>query len=227
MGYTDSMIIRSRRAGFFLILLLSFSLPLAAEIQAGIQVSLGAGYPSGKGLWDWTDSAAEGRLHWGPGGAAGAVILYNLDGGKYQIESGGLYSRISAGQSLDSRRYNYIQHSLEVPLLFKQRLPFDKHWYLGIGPALLFIPGESRRETADETLTSRAEQQAAVALQLGTDWVFFTRRRWLMRGSFRFVHPLTSPEYKFTEATSGSIRINRVDIGLAVLYAFAPPRRRP
>ena len=58
------------------------------------------------------------------------------------------------------------------------------------------------------------------ALQAGLDYEFLTNGALQMLLSFNFVHPVTSPGYSWQEKSSGSIRINRLDLALTLLYTF-------
>ena len=130
-------------------------------------------------------------------------------------------------------RYEYVQNTIEIPVLYKKRLPFyDFDWFLGGGAVMMLNPIEaSRIETTDGDKTKIYEDpdnRFMLGLQLGLDWKFVNRNAhdWML--SLRYTHPLTSPGLKFGESGSGNIRLNRVDIGINYLYSPTAdiPRRK-
>ena len=204
----------------------------ALEFQNGYRLIAGGGFPSGKGLWDWTDTSEEGVLGWGPAGGAGVVCLFNFKDESYHIETGISFIHLRGEQTLGDSSYEYMQNTIEIPILFKKRLPFpDSDWFLGGGALIMLNPIEARRtETTDGEDTEiycEPENRLMLGLQLGLDWKFINREAhdWML--SLHYSHPLTSPGFTFEEAGSGNIRLNRVDLSFSYLYTPAAgfPRR--
>ena len=194
---------------YFIILgLLFVSSPLQAlSTQLGIRGFIGGGYASGKGLWDWTDTQSEGTLQWGLGGGGGLVSRFQLNH-KFFLEGGINYVYIKAGQTLDNTKYTYTQSSLEIPLLFKARLPFkESDWYLGAGPNLIILPFEATRNGIEAS----PDKPIMMAIQVGLDYRAMHGEKSDILLSANFIHPVTSPSYNWEEDSSGSVRINRLE----------------
>ncbi|MDA3958093.1 hypothetical protein [Oceanispirochaeta sp.] len=106
--------------------------------------------------------------------------------------------------------------------MFKTRLPFKSHWYLGAGPALILLPADAirtyRAEGADQRESSAPQKRMMAALLVGLDYKFPSRETFEMLLSLNFVHPVSSPGYSWEEGSSGSIRINRLDLAATLLY---------
>jgi len=205
------------------ILLLTVSLPLwSVETGVGIRGSLSGGYPSGKGLWDWTEEKAEGTLFWGGGCGAGLIFQMDLNN-RITLETGMTFSYLRGGQKLDAASYTYTQKSLEIPFNFVIPLPFDdRAWKLKAGPVLILLPFDADRlyrESGDsESRSSSPGKRSMAALQAGLDYRTLRTENLDVILSFIFTHPVTSPEYSWEEASSGSVRINRVDLSVTLLH---------
>ncbi len=203
-----------------LILLLAQSLLTAGGGQLGFSASFCGGLPSGKGLWDWTDLEDRGTLYWNWGGGAGISGRQFL-GEKVLIEEGANLVYIQADQQLGSTRYTYTQYSLEIPLLVKTRLPFKNPSYLGVGPDLVFLPFEGTMNS----LSSRPDRFFMLALNAGMDVLMRSTSASDLFFSFHFVHPLTSPRYGWIEESSGSVRINRVELTASWFFNLGDGKR--
>ncbi len=204
----------------------------ALEFQNGYRLILGGGFPSGKGLWDWTDTSEKGTLHWGPAVGGGVVCLFNLREEACHIETGINIVHLRGKQKLGDSRYEYMQNTIEIPVLYKTRLPFpDTHLFLGGGAVMMINPIEARRtETTDGEETEiycEPDNKVMLGLQLGLDWKFINKEAhdWML--SLHYTHPLTSPGFSFEEMGSGNIRLNRADLSFTYLYTPAAgfPRR--
>jgi hypothetical protein len=202
------------------------------EFQNGYRAFIGGGFPSGKGLWDWTDTEEKGVLHWGPAGGGAVVGLFNFNNESFHIETGISFVHLRGEQSLGDSRYEYMQNTIENPVLYKKRLPFPgSDWFLGGGALLMLNPIEARRiETKDGDETEEycaPGNRLMLGLQLGLDWKFLIRKAhdWML--SLHYTHPLTSPDFSFEKNGSGNIRLNRVDLSVTYLYSPAAnfPRR--
>lgn len=175
--------------------------------QLGIRGFIGGGYASGKGLWDWTDTQAKGTLKWGFGGGGGLLTRVQLND-RYYLEGGVNYVYIQAGQTLDNTIFTYSQSSLEIPVMFKVRLPFEAYdWFLGAGPNLIILPFEATRNG----ISASPDKSIMLALQVGLDFKVMDREKSDILLSANFIHPVTSPSYDWEEDSSGSVRINRLE----------------
>lgn len=190
-------------------------LPLKAmETQLGARAFMGGGYASGKGLWDWTDTQEQGTLSWGFGGGGGLVTRFILTD-KYILEGGINYVYIEAGQTLDTREYTYTQMSLELPLMLKAALPFEtSNFFLGAGPNVIFLPFEATRNNTP----AKPDTSVMLAIQAGLDYKAMDKENSEILISANFIHPVTSPAYKWEENSSGSIRINRLELCVTWLF---------
>ncbi|MDC7234159.1 MAG: hypothetical protein PQJ58_13070, partial [Spirochaetales bacterium] len=160
------------------------------------------------GLWDWTETDQLGTLEWGFGGGGGLVSRFGI-GEKFILEGGINFVYVQAGQTLDAEEYTFTQMSLELPVLFKTRLPFENtSWYIGAGPSLIFLPFEAYRNDVAQS----PDKPVMLALQAGLDWSLFNSEKSEILLSGNFIHPVTSPSYKWEETSSGSIRINRLEL---------------
>jgi len=188
----------------------------------GIRGSFSGGYPSGKGLWDWTGTDSPGSLFWGGGAGAGMVFREDLNR-KFSLETGLSYFFLQGGQRIGSVIYTYSQKSLEIPLILKVSLPFeDRRWTLNAGPVLILIPFDARRvlnrDGNTDSLDSTPGKQAMAALQAGFDFQTFSSENREIALSFNFTHPVTSPDYSWEPLSSGSVRINRIDLSVTLLH---------
>ncbi|MBF9018864.1 MULTISPECIES: hypothetical protein [unclassified Oceanispirochaeta] len=206
----ENLSIRKTSPFYSILLCLIFlSNPLQAlNTQLGIRGFLSGGYPSGKGLWDWTDTHSTGTLEWGIGGGGGLVSRLQLND-RFYLEGGINYVYIRAGQTLDVTSYTFTQMSIEFPLIFKSRLPFEKsEWYLGAGPNLIILPFEALRNNR----TATPDKSIMMALQVGLDYKVMEKEKSDILLSANFIHPVTSPAYEWEEESSGSVRINRLEL---------------
>ncbi len=206
--------IQRKKLIFCLLLLLPSPVFLSAlEGQLGVRASLNAGYPSGKGLWDWTDPLDKGTLSWGPGWGAGVFgrLLFNEN---FLMESGINYVSIQAGQTVGAAKYTFSQQSLEIPVLFKTRPPFQRTFHLGGGPVFMFLPFKAERNG----VSLRAEESFMLGLEASGDMLLYASPSSDVLLSCNFVHPVTSPVYKWEETSSGSIRINKVEFCVSWLF---------
>jgi len=210
------------RKGFFLLvsLLLSLIIPLGAiGPQIGIRGQLSGGYPSGKGLWDWTEPSAKGTLFW-DGGAGGSLLLHYpvSDGISLVLEF--TYAYVRGGQRLDNRSILYSQHSLEFPLLYRGKLPFpniDSFFTAGLSP---MVPLDARMDRH----YSEPGKPLMLCLKVGMDYLLLKGTAGELYLSGAFTHAVTSPEFSWIAESSGSVRINRVDLSLCWMF---PSGRNP
>ena len=130
----------------FIFLIFSSGLLWSDGFQIGCRGFISGGYPSGKGLWDWTETGQEGSLFWGGGGGAGLVtrVHPNKD---LILEAGMSLVQITAGQKLDETTYIYSQKSLDLPLMIKTRLPFQRLMFLGAGPMFTILPFDAGKRS--------------------------------------------------------------------------------
>ncbi|MDC7221734.1 MAG: hypothetical protein PQJ59_17510 [Spirochaetales bacterium] len=203
------------------VILIIYCLPLlaltASPVRWGVRSFFSGGYPSGKGLWDWTDAEQEGELHWKGGGGGGLILEIPLkESLSLTADSAYVYAR--GGQSLDDWDIVYTQQSLELFLLVKGKLPVDfKGSSLAVG-----LGGMAPFDARMNGVSATPHQPVMLCLKAGLDFPSLKGSWGEGYFSAYFVHPLTSPEYDWVDGSSGSVRINRIDLAVTWLL---PGRR--
>lgn len=209
------------RRPFFFLVFLHLSLSLSAmDLSAGLRGIFSLGQGCGKGFWDWTDTQSEGSLFMLPGGGAALSVEWGFS--EYlMMETGFLYIYGRCGQTLDDTEYRYGQHSMELPLLLKGRIPLGRRdLMIALGPSLVFLPGDAVRKVNGTGIPSPAGRTVLAGLQAGVDYRIPRTGRRTLVFAFRFVHPLMSPEYGWEPSGSGNFRINRFDFSLGIQYSL-------
>jgi hypothetical protein len=210
---------------FFLVSQVAFT--QSGPVWVGARVHGGLATGSGSGYWDWTTPEQTGRLR--PGNAIGAGTEVRLGvQPALELSAGALFTAATVSQTVDGSTIEYAEQSVSFPLLAHTSVPAGAG-RVGVllGPAVTLLPFPTTRTVDGPSSSGTTEGYAGTPVQAsmeaGVEWSVPVSSRHRTVIGLRFVHPLTSPGYRWLTDSEGNTRINRFDLTASFLRRIGVP----
>ncbi|MFP4152502.1 MAG: hypothetical protein ACLFR8_10940 [Alkalispirochaeta sp.] len=225
----------ARYASALLFLLISqVAFTESAPVWVGARVHGGLATGSGSGYWDWTTPGQTGRFRPGYAVGAGTEVRLGLQPA-LELSAGALFTTATVSQTVNGSTIAYTEGSVSFPFLAHTSVPAGAG-RVGVllGPAVTLLPFPTTRTVdgpssspspslSSEPTEAYAGAPVQASMEAGVEWSVPVSSRHRTVIGLRFVHPLTSPGYRWLADSEGNTRINRFDFTASFLRRIGVP----
>jgi len=226
---------RARSVSVLVFLLVSHvAYAQSVPLWVGPRMHGGVATGSGAGYWDWTTPEQTGTFRPGYAVGAGAEVRLGIRPA-LELSTGIVFSRATVSQELDGATVEYEERSLSLPVLAHASVPAGTGRFgVLLGPAVTILPFPATRSVdgpasprspslSSETMERHAGAPVQASMEAGVEWSVPVSSRHRTVIGLRFVHPLTSPRYRWLSDSEGNTRINRFDLTASFLSRIGAP----